>query len=273
MKRKLLFIAMLLSLVTLSSCTNFGLKKGKPEIEKKSFVYAPWVDLSRYFDLDKIQVSESGLKSFNSLDISYGKQLFAGQRHDNSVYNATVLGTGVRLRSQPTIEKSSIRSSLNTGDKLSVLRSIGYMNGKYWDYVYVNTGCSMGREGYVCSDFIVSQEQAEIIHGYIFRDGSNINVSTPSKMLRAIADILLAFEVNLRHPNIGVQMLNDINYGEHNIVTYQIRDYSIAENNTMLAVVQFFSTNNDFVVLGIVPGNNVNNVVRNPNGSYDIHFN
>ena len=92
-------------------------------------------------------------------------------------------------------------------------------------------------------------------------------------MLRAIADVLLKFEVNKRHPNIAVQMLDNINYGEHTIVTYQIRDFGIAENNTMLAVVQFFNSNNDFMVLGIVPGNSVNNVLRNPNGSYDVYFN
>ena len=112
-----------------------------------------------------------------------------------------------------------------------------------------------------------------MIHGYILRQGSNLNIATPSKMLRAIADVLLKFEVNKRHPNISVQMLDNINYGEHTIVTYQIRDFGIAENNTMLAVVQFFNSNNDFMVLGIVPGNSVNNVLRNPNGSYDVYFN
>ena len=266
MTHKHLFVTFLLSLTLLCSCS------GSKE-EEKSLSYSPWVDLSEHFDLSSVKVSESGLRSFNSLDISYNKQLVAAERLDNAGYNATVLGTNVLLRSQPIVSNSTRRAYLNTGDKLTVMRPIGFMNGKYWDYVYVNTGYSMGCEGYVCSDFIVSQEQAEMIHGYILRQGSNLNIATPSKMLRAIADVLLKFEVNKRPPNISVQMLDNINYGEHTIVTYQIRDFGIAENNTMLAVVQFFNSNNDFMVLGIVPGNSVNNVLRNPNGSYDVYFN
>ena len=271
MKYRHIFIVMLMSLLALSSCGALGGRA--KDAQKAEFSYAPWTDLSRFFDLEKISVSESGLRSFNSLDISYSKELFAVERVGNDEYNATVLGTGVRLRSQPEVKNSTLRSLLNTGDKLTVLRPIGYMNGKYWDYVYVNTGYSAGLEGYVCSDFIVSQEQAEVIHGYILRNGSNLDISTPSKVLRAIADVLLALQVNKRHPNLSVQLLGEINYGEHTIVTYQIRDFGIAENNTLLAVVQFFNTNNDFVVLGVVPGYSVNNVRRNPNGSYDIFFN
>ncbi len=271
MKYRHLLIVMLLSLVALSSCGGRGSRDSRRDMAQ--FSYSPWADLSSFFDLSTIKVSESGLRSFNSLDISYNKQLFAVERIDDNEINATVLGTSVRLRSQPEVKKSTLRSLLNTGDKLTIYRPIGYMNGKYWDYVYVNTGYSAGLEGYVCSDFIVSQEQSEMIHGYIFRNGSNLNISTPSKMLRAIADVLLALQVNKRHPNLSVQMLNEINYGEHTIVTYQIRDFGVAENNTLLAVVQFFNSNNDYMVLGIVPGSSLNNVKRNANGSYDIYYN
>ena len=265
MKLKHLFVT-LVSLVALSSCATTPAEQGN------GLTYAPWTDISYHYDLSKVKVLEGGMRSFNSLDISYGKQIFSSDRINNNEYNATVLGTSVCLRSQPVVRNSSKRSLLNTGDKLTVMRPIGFMNGKYWDYVYVNTGYSMGLEGYVCSDYVVSQEQAEIIQGYVFQNGSNLNLATPSKILRAIADVLLKFDVNKRHLNLSVQMLSNINYGEHTIVTYQIRDLGIAENSTMLAVVQFFNSNNDFIVLGVVPGTGVNNVLRNANGSYDVYF-
>ena len=153
MTHKHLFVTFLLSLTLQCSCS------GSKDSEK-SLSYSPWVDLSEHFDLSSVKVSESGLRSFNSLDISYNKQLYAAKRLDNAEYNATVLGSNLLLRSQPIISNSTRRAYLNTGDKLTVMRPIGFMNGKYWDYVYVNTGYSMGCEGYVCSDFIVSQEQA-----------------------------------------------------------------------------------------------------------------
>lgn len=285
MIRKQLFITFVLSLALLCSCGSSGSKSESMSDSAsnsasisgpKSNVklrYTPWVDLSRHFNLGKVRPADNGLYRFNSLDISYNKALFAGERLDDSEYNATVLGTKVFLRSQPVISNHTSRGFLNTGDKLTVMNHIGFMNGKYWDFVYVNTGNSRGMEGYVCSDFVVSQEQAEVILGYLFRQGSNLDISTPSKILRAAADVLLKFEVNKRHQNIMVQLLDSVVYDNHTIVTYRFRDLDVSNNNSMLAVVQFFNSNNDFVVLGIVPGNNVYNIVRNTNGSYDVYFN
>lgn len=262
--RKQLFLTLLASIVMLCSCGGGG----EPGMRSG---YAPWTDLSMHYDLSKVR-SNGGIRAFNTYELSYGKIPFTSERLDNREYNATVVGTRVCLRSQPIVSNRTKRGYVNTGDKLTVLRSIGFMNGKYWDYVYVNTGINAGREGYVCTDYMVSQEQYEMIQYYALYTGLNLNYNTPSKMLRAISDVLLKLEADKRHPNLTVSLLSTVPFGAEQIVVYQIRNNAIAGNNSLIAVVQFFNNNNDYVVLGVVPSNGVNNVSRNPNGSYDVYI-
>lgn len=271
MKHRLLILTVLVSLAALSTgCLNFISKPEKGPMLK----YAPWVDLNVHFNLDAVQKLEGGNSlKFNSYEISTNRVPMTSERIDNGEYAAKVLGTRVIMRSQPVIASYTQRNVLNTGYSLTVTKHNEYYNGRYWCYCYTMfPGADWYERGYVCSDYIVSAEQYEMVYAYLFKQGSNLDIKTPSKFLRAAADVLLKLEADKRHPNLSVQMLSNDNYGEHTIVTYQIRDFGVAENNTLLAVVQFFNNNNDFIVLGIVPGVAVNNVLRNADGSYDVYF-
>ncbi len=269
MKHKLLFVAVLASLSMLAAC-NFIEKSPKGAVVS----YAPWADLNIHFDLNAVQKLEGGNSlKFNSYEIAQSRVPWTSDRLDNAEYSAKVLGTGVSMRSQPVIASYTQRNVLNTGYSLTVTKHNEYHNGRYWCYCYTMfPGADWYERGYVCSDYIVSAEQYEMVYAYLFKQGSNLSIQTPSKFLRAAADVLLKFEADKRHPNLSVQMLSNVNYGEHTIATYQIRDLGLAQNNTMLAVVQFFNNNNDFIVLGVVPGVAVNNVLRNADGSYDVYF-
>lgn len=261
--KKQLFFTLIASVVMLCACGGHGVRPQSG--------YAPWVDLSMHYDLSKVR-NNGGMKSFNTVELTHGKVPFANERFGNNEYNATVVGLNVCLRSQPIVRNSTKRGHVHTGDKLTVLRPIGYANGKFWDYVYVNSGLCAGREGYICTDYIVTQEQYEMIDYYALYTGLNLDYSTPSKLLQAVSDVLLKLDAHRNHPNLTVSLLSKLPFGNEQIVVYQIRNNSIAGNNSLIAVVQFFNNNNDYVVLGVVPGNGCNNVSRNPNGSYDVYF-
>ncbi len=252
------------ALLTLSSCNN-------PKTANLS--YAPWPDLSNHFDLNTVKCTGPNICTFNTYEISNGKIPWASQLISNRQYNATVLGTGVWIRSSPTISQYTKVCQVNTGNNLLVYRSEGYHNGKYWSYVRVNSGYYKGCEGYICTDYIVEHKQYEMFKKYILKGGSNMTIATESKYLNAIADILIKFQADIRHPNLMVNMLNTQYAGNTMIVTYQIRDFGIVGNNSMVAFVQFFPDNNDYRVLGVVPGISGNQIMQRPDGSLDISFN
>ena len=266
MKLKHLFLVAIVALVTLSSCDGVG--------TKPQFTYAPWSDLAAHFDLSRIEkLSGSNMYTFNSYEISQGRLPMTSDRLEDGEYNAMILGTGVWMRSKPIVAGYTKRAQLNTGQYFVVTKHNFFDGGRYWCYGFVispNNGAH--HYGYVCSDYVVSSEQYEMVHKYLFQQGSNLSYKTDSKMLRAAADVLLKLEADKRHPNLSVSMLNQYPFGQHTIVAYQIRDYSLQENNCMLAIVQFFNDDNEFVVLGIVPGNNVNQIQPNANGSYDVYY-
>lgn len=266
MRTKHILLTALVALVTLSSCDSV--------VSKPQFTYAPWTDLTAYFDLSKIEkLSGSNMFTFNSYEISQGRLPMTSDRLESGEYNAMILGAGVWMRSKPIVAGYTKRAQLNTGHYFVVTKHNFFANGRYWCYGFITyPGEGVYDYGYVCSDYVVSTEQFEMVQKYLFQQGSNLNYKTESKMLRAAADILLKFEADKRHPNLSVSMLNHYPFGQHTLVVYQIRNYSTQENNCMLAIVQFFNDNNDFVILGIVPGNGINQIQPNANGSYDVYF-
>lgn len=273
MKHNILSLTLLLAAMLLSSCIFAPI----PEIE--TYSYDPWVDLSNHFDLDEVEEYDDGIDDapsnvmmFNSLDLTRGRDIFSSTRIDDREYNATVVGTKVYLRSEPKVHYSTARALVNTGDKLTVMRSIGLMNGHYWSYVYVNTGNSQGVEGYICSDYIVEQKQYEMITNYVITPSSNITIKTPSKELRAIADVLLKLEADKRHPRLSVQRGAHFEDDIYTIETYTIRNLDSDNNNSLVVAVKFFNNNNDYLVLGVVPGCVVNSVEPKSDGSYDVYF-
>ena len=78
--------------------------------------------------------------------------------------------------------------------------------------------------------------------------------------------------VELKKPDIIILAKRyNIKIGTKDLTKEKI-DMNMAKNSTLLAFVLFFNNNNDYVVLGVVPGSEVNQIDPNPNGSYDIYF-
>ena len=273
MKTKHLFLMAIVALVTLSSCG------GSEEKSKGTGLsYAPWTDLSMHFDLTKVKsLSGSNVLSFNSYELTSARLPMTSERLEQGDYNAVVLGTSVWMRTKPVVANSTKYQRFNTGQRFVVTRHNFFTNGRFWHYGMFPiwdkySDGYFSQQGYICSDYVVSVEQYEILKRYVFNNSSNINYGTPSKELHAVADVLLKLDADKRMTNMSVVKLNEFPFAQHKVVAYQFRDYSMPNNNCMLAIVQFNNTTNDFVVLGIVPGNAVNQIQPNVNGSYDVYF-
>ena len=266
MKTKHFLIMAIVALATLSSCG------GSQEAKAPEFSYAPWTDLSMHFDLSKInRLNGSNMLSFNSYELTHGRLPMTSERLEQGEYRAVILGTNVWMRTKPVVANSTKYQKYNTGQHFVVTRHNFFANGRFWHYG-VFPYLDYYEQGYICSDYVVSVEQFEVLKRYVFNKSSNLNYGTPSKILHAVADVLLKFDADKRMASLSVVKLNEFPFSMHTIVAYQIRDYSMPNNNGMLAIVQFNNANNDFIVLGVVPGNAINQVQPNMNGSYDVYF-
>lgn len=267
-------VALLLSALFAAALIGGGafiILTGSDSDDKPRHGYAPWVDLTEHFNLDKV-VETEGHAHFNSYELTQERLPISRDVVVDGEYDAVVLGKGVWVRSYPQLKKRFQRCQVMTGDRLRVMRSAGYQSGGYWSYAKVNSGRRAGKEGYIPNDYIIEQQKYDLLERYVLTGSTNMNERTPSKYLNAIATVLMKLESNTRHPNLDVAQLDVSPFRQHTIVTFGITDKNVAENSSLLAFVQFFNNNNDFVILGIVPGKVVNQVSQNPNGSYDIYY-
>ena len=260
MKLKNLFIAVFVAVATLSFTGCFG-----------GSDYEPWKDMSDYFDLEQIQPS-GHMYHFNSYDLCKGKTPYRNERLNSNEYSATVLGINVLLRSDCVISPRTRIGSVNTGDIISVQGRSEYSNGKFWNRVYVSSGLNAGRSGYICTDYLIGQDQYEALRKYVFSPKSNILPTAESKYLNAISAILLKLDVNSYNPNLLVDVIDVDFWAKKTVVSFRIYDMNLKENASLLAFVEFTSGENDYTVFGIVPGSNVRSITPCPNGSYDIIF-
>lgn len=240
-------------------------------------IYSPWPSLSRYFNTDKITISNN-TGYFNTSELCAGKELYVRKPFSDGEYTATVLGMNVVLRSRPAITPTTKRGNVQTGDFVRVLGPAEYnmSNNKYWNYVEVLSGRCQGFTGYICNDFLISQEKYNAFQDYVFgswKGGSNISYRhTESKYLNAISDVLLKFDVSSRSPQLTIRLLDAKRFGAKMVTTFQIHDLNMGENDTMLAFIEFTQGTNEFTVLGVVPGKYQTSIIPMGYGSYNIQY-
>lgn len=257
------------AMIALCACQG----KEKKAEETPTSPYAPWNDLSAYFDLGKVVSVNPNLSKFTSSTLCYGKLPLRNERLNDNAYTATVLGLNVLLRSEPIITPRTIKGSVNTGDDISVLSYSEYHNGKYWNRVQVTSGNCVNYYGYICTDYLIAKDQYLVLHDHVFSSPySNIYIYDESKYLNAISLILLKLNVGLLHQNLAVSIIDTKKFGNYEVVTFQLRDTTAQQNDTLLAFVQFEKGKNDYHVLGVVPGKFAGDMQRLFDGSYEIYF-
>ncbi len=240
--------------------------------EEAQLSYAPWPDLGEHYDLSRVTTLEDGVSYFNSHDLGTDRVPFMGIRPSDEGFDATVLGTGVWVRSYPKLKNRYKLCQVKTGDKLRVVRQVGHMDGKNWYYVEIKSGRLAGYEGYICSDYVIEQLGYDLLERFVFGENSTIDDNSPVKYLRALSSILMRLDVSAEHSNLSVQLLETTVYEHHTVLTFQIRDLNVAENSSLLAFVQYLGEDEDYVVIGIVPGNEVYDLQHCDNCSFDIYY-
>ena len=240
--------------------------------QDEQLTYAPWPDLGEHYDLSCIAQLEDGISYFNSNTLGSDRVPFTGIRPSDEGFDATVLGTGVWVRSYPKLKNRYKRCQVKTGDQLRVIRQVGHMDGKNWYYAEIKSGRRAGYEGYICTDYVIEQTGYELLERFVFNNNESLSVDTPVKYLRALSSILLRLGVTAEHSNISVQILNTTVYEHHTVLTFQIRDLNVAENSSLLAFVQYLGDDEDYVVIGIVPGNDIYDLQHCENCSFDIYY-
>lgn len=271
---KRILVALVVVLLALGAIAGgaYIIMQDKGSKDDSTIKYAPWVDLGEHYDLSRVSLLEGDVYHFNSFELGSSRVPLTGYRPSDEVFDATVLGTGVWIRSYPKLKNRTKLCQVKTGDQLSVIRQVGFMEGKHWYYVQVKSGRRAGYEGYICADYVIEQAGYDLLQRYVLNGNSNLNIKSPVKYLRALSTILLRLNVPISNANITVQMLDTAIYDYHTIVTFQIRDLNVAENSSLLAFVQYLGDDEDFVVIGIVPGNEINSVVRSQNYSFDVYY-
>lgn len=271
---KRILVALVVVLFALGAIAGgaYIITQDKGSKDDSTLKYAPWTDLGEHYDLSCVNLLEGDVYHFNSHELGSSRVPLTGYRPSDEGFEATVLGTGVWIRSYPKLKNRTKLCQVKTGDQLSVIRQVGFMEGKHWYYVQVKSGRRAGYEGYICADYVIEQEGYDLLQRYVLGGNSNLNIKSPVKYLRALSTILLRLGVPISNANISVQMLDTAIYDYHTIVTFQIRDLNVAENGSLLAFVQYMGDDEDFVVIGVVPGNEVNSVMRSQNYSFDVYY-
>ncbi len=265
------FIAVVFALGAIAGGA-FIIMSGTDIVNDNSIRYEPWVDLGEHYDLSKIKLLEGDVYHFNSYDLSGGRIPFTAYRTSDEGFDATVLGTGVWIRSYPRLKNRTKRCQVKTGDQLTVIRKSDYMDGKNWYYVKVKSGRRAGAEGYICADYVIEQAGYDLLQRFVFNGASNVNLKSPTPYLRALATVLVRLVGDKNNANLSVQLLDTTIYERHTIVSFQVRDLNLATNSSLLVFVQFLDNSDDFTIIGIVPGNDVNTISHNPNCSFDIYY-
>lgn len=246
---------------------------GNPSAEEEFVLsYEPWADLSNHYDLSNVKMLEDGLSHFNSVEISEGCVPFTSGQSVAGEYDATIIGTGVWVRSYAKLKPKYKLCQVNTGDRISVQRTVGHADGKTWCYAKIKSGRCAGFEGFICTDYVMEQRAYDLLKHYVLDADTNMSLKTPTKYLRSVAALLSKLDVNMQTRRLSVTMLDDEAFDEQSILTLKLHDHNLANNSSLLAFILFSKHNDDFVVLGIVPGNSINSIHLNPNGSYDIYY-
>lgn len=271
-KRVLVALVAVLFALGIIAAGAYVILEGSESAEESPFTYAPWPDLSEHYDLGSIVVVDTTLCRFNSFDIAQNGVPFLNDHTQEQQYEATVLGTGVWLRSYPELKNRRKRCQVRSGDRLTVLRSIDFNNGKHWHYVKLMSGRRAGTEGYISSDDVIEQSRYDMLERYVFVESSNLNEKSPKKYLHAVAAVLLKLGAEKDNLNLDVSIIDTSVFEKQSVVTFHISNRHLATNASMIAVVQFYNDNDDFMVLGIVPGQSINRVELAENGSYDVYY-
>ena len=130
-----------------------------------------------------------------------------------------------------------------------------------------------GLVGYVSTEFIASAKNFDLMSRYVLTDEAAEKSFKVSKWRLAAADVMYAVGATRAKANVSIAIdkVVVVKNDKESVVVFGIkRDDSDVK---LLAIVEFFGADNEYRILGIIPGEKVEDVRFYSTGDYAVIYN
>ena len=245
-------------------------------VEVPGFDYGPWNDLNDYFDYNNVGMLGHDRYTFRTSELCVNAHKWRKPSLAKGETEAYVFATPelVIRTEHPSNPDSIIVNGLCYGVKLRVLEiyddnyaKVEYLEGE------TRHPIEDGLVGYVSTEFIASATNFDLMSRYVLTDESAQKSFSVSKWRLAAADVMYAVGATRTKANvsIAVDKVVVVKSDKESVVVFGIkRDDSDVK---LLAVVEFFGADNEYRILGIIPGEKVEDVRFYSTGDYAVIYN
>ena len=245
-------------------------------VEVPGFDYGPWNDLNDYFDYNNVGMLGHDRYTFRTSELCVNAHKWRKPSLAKGETEAYVFATPelVIRTEHPSNPDSFIVNGLCYGVKLRVLEiyddnyaKVEYLEGE------IRHPIEDDLVGYVSTEFIASATNFDLMSRYVLTDESAQKSFSVSKWRLAAADVMYAVGATRTKANvsIAVDKVVVVKSDKESVVVFGIkRDDSDVK---LLAVVEFFGADNEYRILGIIPGEKVEDVRFYSTGDYAVIYN
>lgn len=243
--------------------------------EEPRFDYGPWNDLNDYFDYNNVGMLGRDRYTFRTSELCVNVHNWRSPLLASGETEAYVFATPeLVIRSEhPANSKSFIINGLCYGVKVRVLEEcvdniakVEYLSG---DTRHPVDGSLVG---YVSREYLTSQRVFDIMNRYVLPNEAAEERFKVSKWRLAAADVIYAVGATPNGPNItiDVEKVVVVERDKESVVVFGLeREDSDVK---LLAIVEFFAADNEYRILGIIPGESVEDVRFYSTGDYGVRY-
>lgn len=244
--------------------------------EDPCFDYGPWNDLNDYFDYNSVGMLARDRFTFRTSELCVNVHKWRKPSLAKGETEAYVFATPeLVIRSEhPSDPDSFIINGLCYGVKLRVLEVFddNYAKVEYLEGETIHP-VEDGLIGYVSTEYIASPKSFDLMSRYVLTDAAAKESFKVSKWRLAAADVMYAVGATRAQANlsIAVDKVVVVESDKESVVVFGIkRDDSDVK---LLAIVEFFGADNEYRILGIIPGEKVEDVRFYSTGDYAVRYN
>lgn len=240
------------------------------------FDYGPWNDLNDYFDYNNVGMLGRDRYTFRTSELCVNAHNWRKPSLEKGETEAYVFATPelVIRTEHPSNPDSFIVNGLCYGVKLRVLEvyddnyaKVEYLEGE------TRHPIEDGLVGYVSTEFIASAKNFDLMSRYVLTDEAAKKSFKVSKWRLAAADVMYAVGATRAKANVSIAIdkVVVVKNDKESVVVFGIkRDDSDVK---LLAIVEFFGADNEYRILGIIPGEKVEDVRFYSTGDYAVIYN
>jgi hypothetical protein len=239
------------------------------------FDYGPWNDLNYYFDCNNVGMLARDRFTVRTSELcvnvkNWRSPLLASGEREAYVFATPELCIRTEHPSNP---KSYIINGLCYGVKVRVLEECADNIAKV-EYVSGETKHPVEGSlvGYVSREYLTSERVYNLMNRYVLPNEAAEARFKVSKWRLAAADIISAVGATPDGPNItiDVEKVVVVERDKESVVVFGLeREDSDVK---LLAIVEFFAADNEYRILGIIPGEMVEDVQFYNTGDYVVRY-